>query len=134
MGRDRRGVCVAVLAAIAVGGCASPHRPEVAGTAVAFARAVSAGSTAEACRMLAPATREELEKSTDQPCEQGLAGAGLKASGSVHGIQVWGSQAQVRIGRDVSFLAEFPAGWLVTAAGCRPRRANEPYDCLVQGR
>jgi hypothetical protein len=30
------------------------------------------------------------------------------------------------------FLAAFPGGWRVVAAGCTPR-GDRPYDCTLQG-
>jgi hypothetical protein len=42
--------------------------------------------------------------------------------------------AQVRLDDDTVFLAAFPGGWRVVAAGCRPRGEAEPYDCAVEGR
>ena len=34
--------------------------------------------------------------------------------------------------RDTVFLATFPGGWRVVAAGCTPR-GDRPYDCTVAG-
>ena len=33
---------------------------------------------------------------------------------------------------DTVFLAVFPGGWRVVAAGCTPH-GDRPYDCVVQG-
>jgi len=44
---------------------------------------------------------------------------------------VWGTQARVVFDADVVFLARFPAGWQVSAAGCEP--APDTYDCTVEG-
>ena len=38
----------------------------------------------------------------------------------------------VRLAGDTVFLAVFPGGWRVTAAGCTPR-GDRPYNCTVQG-
>ena len=50
----------------------------------------------------------------------------------MHGIQVWGDAAQVRIGADVIFLRRQQAGWQVRAAGCTPQPGTA-YDCDVDG-
>ena len=52
--------------------------------------------------------------------------------GDVTSVEVWGDDAQVRIGGDVVFLTETDAGWRVTAAACTPRE-ERPYDCEVEG-
>jgi hypothetical protein len=50
----------------------------------------------------------------------------------VIGSGVYGQWAQVRLTGDVVFLAAFPGGWRVVAAGCSPQ-GNRPYDCTLQG-
>ena len=35
-------------------------------------------------------------------------------------------------GHDTVFLAHFPTGWKITAAGCRPR-PQRPYQCEIKG-
>jgi hypothetical protein len=49
----------------------------------------------------------------------------------VESVEVWGRDAQVRLGGDTVFLTETDAGWRVTAA-CRPR-GEAPYECQVEG-
>ncbi len=52
--------------------------------------------------------------------------------GAVEAVEVWGSDAQVRLSGDTVFLTDTPAGWRVTAAACEPR-GELPYDCAVEG-
>ena len=47
-------------------------------------------------------------------------------------MEVWGGDAQVRLGGDTVFLTETPTGWRVTAAACEPR-GELPYECQVEG-
>ncbi|MEV5886330.1 hypothetical protein AB0L74_27060 [Streptomyces sp. NPDC052020] len=56
----------------------------------------------------------------------------LPQAGAVRTVDVYGGQARVVLGHDTVFLARFPAGWKVTAAGCRPR-ADQPYQCEIKG-
>jgi len=52
--------------------------------------------------------------------------------GEVRQVEIWGGDAQVRLGDDTVFLTETGAGWRVTAAACEPR-GEAPYDCEVEG-
>ena len=48
--------------------------------------------------------------------------------------EVWGRQAQARLGTQALFPAELRDGWRVTAAGCTPR-SDQPSDRTpVRGR
>ncbi|MFI5519963.1 hypothetical protein [Streptomyces platensis] len=88
------------------------------------------------CAALAPATREELEETAKSGCgpaiSQAIEGQELPASGAVRGLDVYGEQARVVLAEDTVFLAHFPTGWKVTAAGCRPR-PQRPYQCEIKG-
>jgi hypothetical protein len=85
----------------------------------------------QACRSLAPGTLEELQSSSG-PCEKSLPDQHLPAAARVRSVEVYGKDAMVRLDRDVMFLALFPGGWRVTAAGCQAQ-GDRPYDCTVQG-
>jgi len=52
--------------------------------------------------------------------------------GSVTHVDVYGQWARVVLSDDTVFLAAFPGGWRVVAAGCQSR-GERPYDCTVQG-
>lgn len=129
----------AVVVCVAVSACGSlPERRDAAeAEVIRFERALDAGRHDRLCAALAPATLEELEQSAKSRCdraiEQAVEERGLPAAGAVRGVDVYGDQARVVLEHDTVFLARFPAGWRVTAAGCRPR-AKEPYQCEIKGR
>lgn len=125
---------LAVLSLIATAGCSSAGDRAAAATAVAtrLLTAVAGGDGAAACAVLAPDTVSELEQSAGKPCAQAILDADLPAAGSVTAADVYGQWAQVRLSDDTVFLAVFPGGWRVVAAGCQPRQ-NRPYDCVLKG-
>jgi hypothetical protein len=122
------------LTPLVLAGCASVgDRGEAADTvAVKLLTAVRAQDGAAACAVLAPDTAAELVQSGDKPCAQAILDEDLPAPGAVTGTEVFGQWAQVRLAGDTVFLAVFPGGWRVVAAGCTPRR-ERPYDCVLQG-
>ncbi|MDQ4007325.1 MAG: hypothetical protein M3211_04440 [Actinomycetota bacterium] len=93
---------------------------------------MSGGNGVTACSLLAPQTAAELEQAANQPCPRAILGEDLPTVGGVRESRVFGTQGQVLLDGDIVFLAEFPEGWRVVAAGCTPRAAL-PYDCLVKG-
>jgi hypothetical protein len=117
--------CVIVVCA----GCASAEDGEASGAARDFFAAVAAQDWDQACARLAPQASKGLE-SGGQDCAQAIAELKLQG-GNVTGVQVWGDRAQVTLTGDTVFLARFPTGWKVTAAGCTPSREG-PYDCDVE--
>ena len=122
-----------VLMVLAGAGCGAARAPDVRGTATQFLRAVSDSDGSAACTLLAPRTKAELERSAQAPCEDAVLDQDIPAGGRVSQTQVWGDQAQVRIGSDTVFLAEFPDGWKVVAAACTLRDKTQPYDCRLKG-
>ena len=127
-------LAVVVAASLAATGCGGPGGREDAAAAVAvrLLDAVGQGDGAAACAVLAPETLAELEESADQPCAEAVLDEDLPAPGEVTGTDVYGQWAQVRLDDDTVFLAVFPGGWRVVAAGCQPR-GDRPYDCALQG-
>lgn len=127
-----RGVLVAALAVTT--GCGAPgERTEGASAAATgFTDALRQGDGWQACGLLAPHTLEELEKSEQTPCDQAVIQEQLPAGDTVRKVDVYGDQARVVLTGDTLFLAHFPSGWKVTAAGCTPR-PERPYDCRVKG-
>ncbi|MEU7928448.1 hypothetical protein [Micromonospora sp. NPDC049801] len=85
-----------------------------------------------ACSLLAPDTAAGLEHSVDRPCAEAILDEDLPGAGQVLASEVYGQQAQVRLDGDTVFLAVFPGGWRVVAAGCTAR-GDKPYDCVLQG-
>jgi hypothetical protein len=123
-----------LVLAVALAGC-SPvgDRAESAeSTAVGFLRDVAAGNGAAACALLAPNTVAELEQSDKKGCAEAIVGEDLPRPGTASGTSVYGQWAQVHLTDDTVFLAVFPGGWRVVAAGCTPQ-GDRPYDCTLQG-
>jgi len=122
---------VGLCALAALCGCSSDlTQREAAGAALEFVRA----SPAVACQLLAPDTLEELSSDAGTSCAVALAELNLPRTGSVRSVEVAGESAQVKLDDQVIFLARFPEGWRVTAAGCRRTDADpsSSYDCEVE--
>ncbi|WP_448625178.1 hypothetical protein [Geodermatophilus sp. URMC 64] len=117
------------LLALLLTGCSSAAEPDVAGVATAFED--PAGDPQARCDLLAPATLVAFESEESTPCEDALTQVPLPG-GEVTAVEVWGGDAQVRLGDETVFLTETHAGWRVAAAGCEPR-GEAPYDCEVEG-
>ena len=115
-------------------GCGSVGRRSDAASdaAVRFLDAVSAGDGEAACALLAPDAVEEVERSSGQTCAQAVTDEDLPEPGTVTGADVYGQWALVRLSGQAVFLAMFPGGWRVVAAGCQSR-GERPYDCVVDG-
>ena len=110
-------------------GCASLEGSDVRDVASAFED--PAAAPADRCALLAPSTLETLESDESAPCADVIGQVPLPG-GAVEAVEVWGGDAQVRLGSDTVFLTETPSGWRVTAAACEPR-GELPYDCQVEG-
>lgn len=116
-------------------GCAVSAGSAVSGaqaTAQRFTEAVSDGDHAQACSLLAPETKAQLERASGKACGDALAEENLAAAAAFEDIATFGTMAQVRFAGDTIFLAKFPQGWKVLAAGCSPV-PDRPYDCRLEG-
>ncbi|MFF5081339.1 lipoprotein [Actinoplanes sp. NPDC000266] len=127
----RRSLAALVLMA-ALSGCATVGDQEdaAAGVATRLLSAVEAGEGDAACATLAPETAKTVAE--DEPCPDAILDKSLPRPGTVVGTSVYGQWAQVKFTDDTVFLAAFPEGWRVVAAGCTPQ-ASRPYDCTVEG-
>ncbi|WP_328477330.1 hypothetical protein OHA21_24235 [Actinoplanes sp. NBC_00393] len=119
-----------VLPVLLLAGCASvDERSSAAGeTAERFLQAVADGDGEAACGALAPETEAEI----DAPCAESILDEALPAPSPVTDAEVYGQRALVRLGAETVFLAVFPDGWRVVAAGCTSR-GERPYDCRIEG-
>lgn len=117
-----------------VAGCSSVDDRQAAASAAAarLLTAVQNGDGQTACAVLAPATAAEVVQSAGEDCPRAILDEDLPDPGVVTAAAVYGQQAQVRTSSDTVFLAVFPGGWRVVAAGCTPQ-GDQPYDCVVQG-
>lgn len=121
------------LIPLMVAGCASTSDRGTAAAVVAnrLLTAVAAKDGAGACAVLAPDTGAEVAQSAGKPCAEAILDEDLPRPGQVLGTEVYGQRSQVRLDDDTVFLAVFPDGWRVVAAGCTPR-GEKPYDCQVE--
>jgi hypothetical protein len=133
--RDRRIAAVVVpLALTVLAGCAAAgdRGPAAADVASRMLTAVDGKDGASACSLLAPDTASEVAQSGGKSCPQAILDENLPKPGAVTATAVYGQWAQVRIGDDTVFLAAFPGGWRVVAAGCKSQ-GPRPYNCDVHG-
>lgn len=126
----RAAVIVAVAAALALGGCTDVGGQAVQEAAVSFVRS----APPEACALLAPDTLARLEQQAGAACAEALPGLALPTGTGVRHVEVAVQSAQVQLDDQVLFLARFPDGWRVTAAGCVRNDADPavPYECEVE--
>lgn len=125
----------AVLIAALLSGCGASAAREGAASSAGgrFGAALAAGDYRAACELLAPETRDEVEEDAKGPCGPALRELGLPPSGPARGVDVYGRDALLRTAGDTVFLSQFDDGWKVTAAGCVPQSADEPYRCSLKG-
>jgi hypothetical protein len=119
---------VAAAAVLALAGCGSLAADEVERVGADFA-ATDEDPVAR-CALLAQTTRTSFEADEGQPCDEAIEQLPIGA-GEVTAVEVWGEEAQVRLSDDTLFLTRTADGWRVSAAGCTPQGADQPYDCEV---
>ncbi len=129
-----RAALLALPALVMLTGCADLGDRETAAGQVAtkLLTAVADKDGAAACATLAPDTAAALAQSEGKSCDKAILEQDLPAPAMVNGTDVYGQWAQVRLTDDTLFLAVFPGGWRVVAAGCKPRESR-PYNCTLQG-
>ena len=133
-GRRPAAYCAVVAAGlIAVSARTGPGADQAGQVADSFSRLASDDS-GKACDLLAPKTREEVEKAAEKSCAEALPDEDLPDPSPLLSVEVYGHDAIARLGNDTMFLARFPEGWRVTAAGCQPGPSDaKPYDCDISG-
>lgn len=130
----RGGLALLGAVAFALSGCGfiAPDDGAAAAAATAFRAALQRSDGTAACRLLAPQTVHEVAQSAGKPCPAAVVEDGVAGQGDPVQVDVYGQNARVVFADDVVFLANFPVGWRLTAAGCTPQ-GDRPYDCQVKG-
>jgi hypothetical protein len=125
---------MAVACTVCLSSCSTLGEREAAASRAAarFEESVRRADGARACAALAPETRQEVQQSARMPCVKALFEQQVAPAGAVREVQVYGRQARVVLAADTLFLSVFPAGWKITAAGCKPR-PHQPYQCQIKG-
>jgi hypothetical protein len=113
--------------------CGNAQDDDVARVARAFYSAVEAGKGAQACALLAPATRTELQQSSGTPCDEAILDEVETPVGRQVDVDAFGTMAQARLAGDTVFLTRFDTGWLVMAAACTRPKQPGAYECRVKG-
>ncbi|MFE7595643.1 hypothetical protein [Streptomyces sp. NPDC057494] len=98
----------------------------------AFEQALADADYRQACALLAPQTRQQLQENEHRLCAPALRDQALPTAGPVRATQVYGRQALLRLQNDSLFLSQFADGWKVVAADCTPR-GDQPYQCSLKG-
>lgn len=125
------GVAAAMLAASLTGcGVADEDGPRRVTTD--FHQALRDGNGRAACAVLAEATRKKLEQEEHKPCGAAVLDEHLAHPDGDAEVAVFGSMAEVSVGRETVFLSRYRDGWRVVAAGCPPTTGDVPHDCKVE--
>ena len=119
----------------ALGGCATSTEEQAAAQAALQFAATWSADPQTACALLAPRSRDELERTSEQSCEEALPSENLPASTVVTRTDLAGHSARVDLDGQTVFLARFDSGWKIVAAGCSKQydEPSTPYTCQVQG-
>lgn len=119
----------------AIGFVRHAEDPAPARAAGNFAQALDARDGARACGLLTPDAQDALEQDRKKPCDRGVieVAASLKLQGRAGLTEIAERSAIVTTQRgDALFLDQTPAGWRVSAAGCRPQAPALPYECELE--
>jgi hypothetical protein len=130
LSRTFRNSALAVLATLALASCAGAEDEAATTAAEELQAAVGESDGQQACRLLAPAARTELEDSSGKPCADAVLSEQVGTSGTATGVDVFDTMAQVRFADDTVFLSRFDGAWLVVGAACTPQ-GERPYDCGI---
>jgi hypothetical protein len=130
-----RVVCFGCALAIAVPGCGTGERAaDAAAVAERFHAALESGDGQAACDELSEETASKLEQQEQKPCEDAILGLELPKGGTVavERVEMRSAYAGLAAG-GADFLDEGPEGWKISAAGCEPTAAGQPYECELEG-
>jgi hypothetical protein len=126
---------VLALAALclAAAGCGRGDDERAAGaTTERFLAAVEAGDGAAACSQLSEPTADALAQDEGEPCVEAAPQLDVSRS-AVARVEVYAIAAKVDLADGESAFLELTSdGWRISAAGCVPAGADQPYDCEVE--
>jgi hypothetical protein len=133
---SRVATCAVLLVALAAGGCGTGgDRAQARQVVERFYAAIAAHHPDVACRQLSASTQKQLESQSKQSCPSVIDRLQL-GSGGVVGVYVAIINAKVDVrGNESAFLGKEPAGWRITAAGCKATQGkprDRPLECEVQ--
>jgi hypothetical protein len=125
----------ACLLAWPLAACGTADRErDAAAVAERFHAALEADDGQAACEELSEETASKLEQQEKRPCEEAILGLELPKGGTVAVPRVEMRSAYTRVAEGgFDFLNEGPEGWKISAAGCRPTAAEQPYECELEG-
>ena len=128
-------VAVACLIAVTLAACGTAGRErDAAAVTERFHSALEANDGQAACEQLSEETASKLEQQEKKPCEEAILALELPKGGTVTVREVEERSAYTELSAGgADFLDEGPAGWVISAAGCRPTAPDQPYECVLEG-
>jgi hypothetical protein len=119
--------------AVVLTGCGRGHDDRAVATVTErLLRAVQEHDGARACAQLSAQAADALEDDEGERCAEAVVGLDLAPS-AVRRTEVFGTAAKVDLANGHSVFVELTqAGWRVSAAGCVPQPADQPYRCEVE--
>jgi hypothetical protein len=126
---------VACLLALPLAACGSGGRErDAAAVSERFHAALEAGDGQAACDELSEETASKLEQQEQKACYEAILKLELPKGGRVRATRVYVQSAYTSLaGGEADFLSDGPAGWKISAAGCRPTAPDQPYECELEG-
>jgi hypothetical protein len=124
-----------LIGALLMAACGTGKRErQAAGVAERFHAALESGDGQAACDQLSEETASKLEQQEKKPCEEAILGLDLPKGGRVAVERVEMLNAYMGLAEGTAdFLDDGPKGWKISAAGCQPTAAEQPYECELEG-
>jgi hypothetical protein len=128
-------VALAAFVALAAAGCGTGERERNAAEVVErFHAALEGEDGAAACEELGEEAQSRLERQQKQPCEEAILTLELPKGARAVNARVYETSAAVDLAEGgTDFLDEGSLGWTISAAGCEPTAADQPYECELEG-
>jgi len=121
-----------LLASLAACGTADRER-DAAAVTERFHAALEADDGQAACEELSEETASKLEQEEKKSCDEAILELDLPKGGTVAVRRVSVRSALMQLAEGgADFLDEGPEGWKISAAGCEPTAAEQPYECELE--